>query len=377
VKKDIKIHWLCTGDEVFPKMLKAIDVAHKSVRLETYIYAADETGVRFRDALLRACKRGVSVQVLVDAFGSHELPDNFFDLVKSAGGEVRIFNPFTLKRFAVRNHRKLLVCDDHVAFIGGFNIAEEYEGDGVTRGWCDLGIKVEGGIVPQLTKTFDEMFALADFRYKRFMRFRKFTAKRILDTAVAQLLLSGPGRGMSPIKKALKRDLEHAKSVRMVIPYFFPNWTFRHALTDVVHRGGSVELILPGKCDVPMSQLAGQSLYPALLRAGIAIHEYQPQILHAKLIIVDDVVYVGSANLDVRSLYINFELMLRFHDTEMAADANKIFSDNLKHSKSITAAEWRKGRSLWRWLKQRWAYSFVARLDPYISRWQLRRLKDG
>jgi len=136
-------NWLCTGDEVFPAMLAAIDVAKKSVCLEVYVYQDGPLGIRFREALVRACKRGASVRVLVDAVGSYSLPGNFWDSLRSAGGEIRQFNPMALKRFWIRNHRKLLVCDGRVAFVGGFNISSEYEGDGIKSGWCDVGLKIE------------------------------------------------------------------------------------------------------------------------------------------------------------------------------------------------------------------------------------------
>ena len=374
--KDIKIHWLTTGSEIFSEMLKAIDAARKSVRLETFIYSADSVGERFRDALIRACQRGVQVCVLVDAIGSYRLPGNFLDPIKTTGGEVRFFNPVSLERFAVRNHRKLLVCDEQTGFVGGFNISADHEGDGIARGWRDVGVKLEGKLAGQLAETFDEMFALAEFRHKRFMRFRKFVAKKILGAPQARLLLSGPGRGTSPIKRALKKDLQHARSVRIMVAYFLPSWRLRRALTQVARRGGRVQLILPGKSDVLVSQLAGQSLYRRLLRAGVEIYEYQPQILHAKLIVIDDAVYVGSANMDVRSLRINYELMLRLHDAKLAAQADEIFERNLKNCKRIEPAAWQKARSLWRRLKQRWSYFLLARIDPYVTLRQLKMLRD-
>lgn len=376
VSKDIHLEWLCAGNEIFPALLDAINAAQKSVRIEIYTYAPDAIGGWFREALIAACKRGVQVRALVDSVGSVLLPASFLEPVKAAGGDVRYFNPITLKRFAIRNHRKLLVCDEQVAFVGGFNIAAEYDGDGVTRGWCDIGVKVQDSLVAQLAETFDEMFALAEFRYKRFMRFRKFVAKKILGTPDARLLLSGPGRGTSPIKRSLKDDLTHAKSVRIMVAYFLPSWRLRRALTQVARRGGRVQLILPGKSDVLVSQLAGQSLYRRLLRAGIEIYEYQPQILHAKLIVIDDAVYVGSANMDVRSLRINYEMMLRIHGKSLAAEAKKIFDRNLKQSKRIEPVAWRKSRSIWRRLKHRWAYFFLARIDPYVTLRQLKTLRD-
>jgi cardiolipin synthase len=333
-------------------------------------------GERFLDRLIRARNRGVQVRVLIDAVGSLNLPAAFWKPLEAVGGHVREFNPLALSRFGIRDHRKLLVCDEQIAFVGGFNIAPEYEGDGVTRGWCDFGLSVAGPLVGELAAAFDEMFGRADFQHKRFMVLRKFDAKKTISSPNEQLLLSGPGRGHSPIKRALGRDLARAGNVRIIMAYFLPTWRIRHQLGRVARRGGQVQLILAGKSDVLLSRLAGQSLYRRFLAAGIAIHEYQPQILHAKLIIVDDVVYVGSANLDQRSLNINYELMIRFESKAMAAQARALFEEKLRHCQPITANQWRLSRTLWRRIKQRWAYFVLVRIDPYIARRQWRSLPD-
>jgi cardiolipin synthase len=369
-------NWLCTGNEVFPAMLAAIDAVKETVCLEIYIFTDSPIGVRFRDALVRACKRGVRVRVLVDAVGSYFLPAHFWDSLRSAGAEVRQFNPVTLKRLIIRNHRKLLVCDGRVAFVGGFNIATEYEGDGVKSGWCDVGLKIEGALVAQLESSFDEMFAHADFRHKRFMPLRKSGAKRVVALSKEQLLFSGPGRGRNPFKRALHADLKRAKNVQMIIAYFLPTWRLRRELMRVARRGGKVQLILAGKSDVLLSMLAAQGLYRRFLKGNIEIYEYQPQILHAKLIVVDDIVYLGSANLDTRSLRINYELMIRFENKTIAKEAREIFAKNLKHCHLVTAEEWRKSRSFWRKLKQRWAYFLLNHLDPYLARRQWRDLPE-
>ena len=292
------------------------------------------------------------------------------------GARCAQFNPLALDRLGIRNHRKLLVCDERVAFVGGFNIASEYDGDGVTRGWFDLGLRVSGQLPAQLAATFEQMFARADFQHKRFIRLRKSTARKMVLTANEQLLLSGPGRGRSPFKRALRRDLARATNVQIMVAYFLPTWRIRRDLTRIARRGGTVQLILPGKSDVLVSQLAGQSLYRRFLKAGVQIHEYQPQILHAKLIIADDIVYVGSANLDPRSLDINYELMIRFDHKAMADQARAIFARSLTHCRPITREEWRQSRTIWRRLKQRWAYWLLVRIDPYIARRQWQALPD-
>ena len=367
--------WLRTGDDVFPAMLAAIDAAQKTIRLEIYIYADSALGKRFRDALVRAQQRGVDVKVMVDSFGSITLPGNFWDQLIAAGGQFHWFNPMSLKRFGIRDHRKMLVCDEQIAFIGGFNIASEYEGDGVTKGWHDLGLQITGPLVRELAAAFDDQFSRAAFRHRRFVRLRKSAARKLISARDGELLLSGPGRGRNPIKRALQKDLVNAQDVKIIQAYFLPTWRIRRELIRVARRGGRVQLILAGKSDVPLSQLATHSLYQRFLRAGVEIYEYQPQILHAKLIIVDEVVYAGSANLDTRSLHINYELLVRLPDRKLTTEALKIFSNDLKHCRRVEREAWRKSRTFWNKLKERWAYFLFVRVDTYIARRQWKTLR--
>jgi cardiolipin synthase len=161
-----------------------------------------------------------------------------------------------------------------------------------------------------------------------------------------------------------------------VAAYFLPARRLRRQLSSVSRRGGVVELILGAKSDVAVSRLAAQNLYRRLLKGGIQILEYQPQILHAKLVIIDDAVYVGSANFDLRSFHFNYELMVRFENKEMAAKAREVFSSYLPHCRKITLEEWRKSGTFWQRLKQRWAYWLLVRLDPYIAQRQWRSVPD-
>jgi cardiolipin synthase len=270
----------------------------------------------------------------------------------------------------------MLACDDRVAFVGGFNIAPEYEGDGVSCGWCDIGLRLEGELVHELAVSFDEMFERAEFKHKRFARLRRPTENTAVTTPKEQLLFSGPGRGSSPIKTFLRKDFAKGNKVQVVAAYFLPTWRLRRELARVAQRGGTVQLLLAGKSDVRISQLAGRSLYPRFLRRGVQIFEYQPQVLHAKLIIVDDIVYVGSANLDQRSLNINYELVVRFQDPEVAQQAREVFDQIRSHSQEITLDSWRGAKGLWRHLKESWAYFLLVRIDPYIARRQWRSLPD-
>ena len=358
--------WLHTGAEALAEMLVAIAAATRSVRLEMYIFEPSPIAGQFREALLAAARRGVRVQVLLDAFGSMALPAGFWEPLQAAGGETCMFNPESLNRFGIRDHRKLLVCDETLAFIGGFNIADEYHGDGVVSGWCDLGLKIRGHLAAELATAADEMFAAANFRHQRFFRLRKSGRQRTISFTGGKLILTGPGRN-NAIKRALSHDLKHARRVSIICAYFLPPRNLRRQLCRLAQRGAKVQLILPGKSDVLLTLLAARSLYRRLLGAGVEIYEYQPQILHAKLFLIDDVVYAGSSNLDVRSLTINYELMLRVPDVQHASHGREIFNRILAQSRRIEQAEWRRSRSLWERLKGRFARWLLSRVDPYIA----------
>ena len=326
-----------------------------------------------RDSLAAAARRGVRVRVLVDGFGSSALPTDFWDPLREAGGDARVFNPLRLDRLGIRDHRKLLVCDDGVAFVGGYNIAPNYEGDGVQQGWRDIALRVAGSLAEALGATFDRMYEIAAFRRKSFVRLRRAEEKRILDACDCDVILSGPGRGGSPLVRALQRDLAGASSAQVMVAYFLPTRRLWRALTHAARRGAAVELILPGKSDVALSKLATESLYRSLLRAGVHVFEYQPQMLHGKLFIIGDAVYVGSSNLDPRSLRLNYEIMLRLEGREVATAAHAVFEDCRRHCREVQKGSWQRQRSLWTRLKQRFAHFVMARLGPWIaqSQWQL------
>ncbi len=376
-QKHPALQWLGTGREIFPGMLAALEAAQKTIRLETYIFSDGRLGRRFLAALVAAAQRGVRVRVLVDAVGSWFLPHDFFHPLVVAGAEVRRFNPLDLWRFGVRDHRKLLVCDEAISFIGGFNIADEYDGDGVTCGWCDLGVCIENSaLAGELADSFEQLFALADFHRQPLLRLRAYKLRRKAQkSASGELLSIRPGRGASPFQTALYRDLASAREVRIVSAYFLPTRRVRRELLRVARRGGRVQLLLAGKSDVPVSQMAARSLYHRLLKGGVEIYEYQPQILHAKLLLCDGVAYAGSSNLDIRSLNLNYELMLRFTDKTARDEAEAIFERVLKHSRRIELGSWRKAQTLWQRWKNHWAHFLLARIDPLVALRQFRSME--
>lgn len=367
------VRWLPTGAEAFRRMLPAIAAARQSIRFEMYIYRADATGENFRGALTQAAQRGVRVQLLLDGLGARGLPDDYWAALRQGGGEVRIFNPLSLRGFLFRDHRKLLLIDDQVAFIGGFNIADEYNGDGTTHGWCDLGWELRRpDAIKQLAPAFHAMFLAYDLKHQLLHRMRQPLHGDHPRSSRGPVLLGGPRFGRNPFGTSLLGALLHAKKVQLISGYFVPNRRLRRALRRVARRGGTVELLLAGKSDVPIAQRAARSLYGSLLKVGVRIYEYQPQILHAKLAVVDDAVFVGSANLDIRSFGINYELMVRVDSPHLAAEARELFAARQRQSVAITLPSWRKSRSWLTRLRGHWAFFFFTQIDPWLVRRALR-----
>jgi cardiolipin synthase len=369
-----QLTWLRTGREGLSAMLEAIHHARVSVGLEIYILQDCEIGARFREALRAAAARGVRVRVLIDAFGSIELPADYLNLVSQAGGDCRWFNPLELGRLPYRDHRKMLVIDDEVALVGGFNIGTDYDGDGVTHGWRDLGVVARGAWVMPLVQAFHGMFGAASFRHARLSRFRRHLVPQKVTTALGDLFLLSPGLGRNPARESLVQDMSEARRVRLTTAYFFPPGRLRRALGSVVRRGGTVQVLLPGRSDVKFAQMAARGHYARLLKAGVEIHEYQSSVLHAKRYLLDDVVYVGSANLDLRSLNINYEILLRTVDAGLAAEGHAQFEEDLRHSLRITTGAW-KLRPWWNRLAERLASVVLGRFDLRLAMRQLYRLR--
>ena len=377
--------WLAEGDAAFAAMAALIDAAVRNVCLESYlvregtptrgaISGVEDPAPLLLAALLRARARGVRVQVLYDAFGSESLPDAFFAPLRAAGGQVRVFSPARRLRLACRDHRKLLVCDGVRAIVGGINIAPEYAGDGVTRGWLDLSLQIEGPVVTALAASFAAMYALAPTSATAIQEFLRAVRKVPQPGGAVSLLTSGPGWPPGQLRHALRTDLARAHIVHCMAAYFLPPIGIRRALRRVRRRGGVVQLLLGALTDVPVARYAAEHLYGRILAGGAQLFEYQPQVLHAKLLVLDDTVFVGSCNLDRRSLNINYELLLRLVWPQLAAQARELFAGSLLHSRAVPAAQWQARRHWWERWRSRAAYWLMTRVDPLLARRRMRPL---
>lgn len=359
------IHWYDTGHEFLAAELAAIAAAQSTLHLEHYIFRASPVGAHFRDAMTDAARRGVHVTVMLDDVGCWGLPRNYFRELTSLGGKVIWFNPVRWRFWAFRDHRKLLVVDATQAFVGGCNIAPEYAGDGISAGWRDGGIAVTGPVVQHLLDTFK---AQAEIAGNKIWRTRKKGRSGWLKAGEnVSVLLTRPGLRQGVFQRALQGDLQHAQDVSITMAYFLPVGRFKKMLLRAARAARSFRLLLPGKSDVPLIQTAARALYASFHRRGAQIHEYQPQVLHAKILVVDDIVYIGSSNLDPRSLSINFEIMLRIRSAPLAQQARMTFARDLVHSQQVGPTSLKKPSGWWQRFKEKIARLIFTRLDLGVA----------
>lgn len=362
--------WLATGTAAFEAMLQHIERAQHNIALEFYICKPGALVDRFRIALLAARLRGVRVQLLLDAFGCDEVAGGYWRELEQRGGQLRWFNPMRLLRLTFRNHRKLLVTDRVNAIVGGLNLADEYDGDGVIHGWRDFALELQGPMVDALTASFERMWTLAPFEPSSLRDFARAHPRLDRDASGPALLLAGPGCRTMDLRRQLYSDLRTASRVIVHAAYFLPSRKLGRMLADVALRG-EVRILIPASSDVPVAMLATRHAIRRIDNTAIRFFEYLPQMMHGKLLVIDDVVYVGSANLDVRSRLINYELLLRLPASTLAAQARGMFDTDLQHSRPTTMSK----PTWWQRLHQHGAYWLLARFDPYIASRKLRMLQ--
>lgn len=357
-----------TGPTQLAALLALIDEASRTLRILYYIYADDDSGRQVRAALLAARKRGVTVSLIVDGFGSDTASDaHFFDPLEVAGAEVCRFHPRFGRRYLLRNHQKLALADEERVIIGGFNIGDDYFGTIADGAWRDLGLLVEGPAAERLAGYFD---ALAEWAHKPKARMRDLRRKLAgwsQPQGKVRWLLGGPARRLSPWARAVKQEMQKAKRVAMISAYFAPNPGMLRRL-DRIGKRGDARLVTAAKSDNTTTVGAARFCYAGLLRKGVRIFEYQPTKLHTKLFVIDDTVHIGSANFDMRSLYLNFELMLRIEDPAFAKRMRAYFDHEVADSVEMDLADHRGWATIF--TRMRWAvcYFIVAVMDYNVTR---------
>ncbi len=326
---------LQNGVAYFPQLCADIDAAQHSIYLETYILAADETGRMVSDALCRAAGRGVVVRVLLDGYGSAELPLSWLDELLAAKVEVQWFrreiSPFTLRRSRMRRllrlHRKLAVMDGEVAFVAGINIINDVSSrESFSFPRLDYAVRVQGVAVGEIHATMRHLWGVvtwANFR-QRGKEIRHFVLERAKPAATPEisLLLRDNLRHRRDIEGAyLKAIAEAQREIIIANAYFLPGRAFRQALIQAAQRGIRVVLLLQGRVEYRLQHYATHALYDQLLAAGIEIYEYQASFLHAKVAVVDGLwATVGSSNIDPFSLLLAREANLEVRDAGFAGE---------------------------------------------------------
>ena len=335
-----RIETLENGREIFPAMLAAIRSAKRTVNFETYVYWRGRVPEQFADALEAAGRRGVEVNVILDAVGANKA-GIYRRRLEDAGVNVELYHPLLWldpRRATYRTHRKLLIVDGRVGFIGGVGIADEWDGDARNPDeWRDLHYRVEGPVVRQLQSAFMENWQ--KLRAELVRGPDNFPSLPSAGSIKAAAITSAPRQNRCTVEVLYHEILVSArKSVRIVSPYFLPDDNLVEAMCQASRRGVKVEVIMAGEhTDAPSVRRASRKRWPELLKAGVILHEYAPTMNHTKLLVADDsFVSLGSANFDPRSLRINDEANMVVFDPAFARSQVAIFQKDLKRCRRIT-----------------------------------------
>jgi cardiolipin synthase len=336
------ISTLVNGDEIFPAMLSAIRSAKRSINLETYIFWDGEVAREFTAALSERARAGVHVNMILDAQGTQKMGIANKKQLQDAGVEIIKYHSVLWpdpRRYNKRTHRKLLIIDGRIAFIGGAGIADQWAGDAdSTKHWRDNHYKVMGPVVAQLQASFISNWIKT--RGNVLHGDDYFPPLQDSGSLEAQVVRSGAHYENLDLLYLLA-IASAKKSLRIENAYFLPDDLTRKELMEAAKRGAKVEIIVPGrKIDQKLVRAASRRRWPDLLKAGIKIYEYQPTMIHVKLMIVDDkFVSVGSGNFDNRSIRLNDEANLDVLDSDFAAQQIHLFEIDKRRSHEITPQE--------------------------------------
>ena len=361
-----------TGPDLRQALIDLIDGARESLKLYYYIFAADESGHMVLDRLIAAQARGVAVTLMIDAFGSADTPLSFFDPLIAVGGHFGRFGARRSTRYLIRNHQKMTIADDRRLLLGGFNVEDGYFALPDDDGWADLGLMIDGPQVLAMTNWYGQLWRWVSTRRQRFRTLRRMV--RHWHPSLhhdpgdpMRWLIGGPTRRLSPWAQVVKHDLEHARRLDMVEAYFSPGRGMLKRIARAASRKGA-RLILPARSDNGATVAAARLLYGPLLWRGVEIWEYQPCKLHMKLIVIDDIVFIGSANFDMRSLFLNLEIMLRIKDRTLAERMRRLIERRVAESRQVTLQSYKAQRGVLTLIKQWISYLLVGVLDYTVTR---------
>lgn len=347
VRRRTQFEVLTNGDTFYEAMLDAIRQAERSVNLECYIFQRGEVAKRFLDAMRERASAGVKVNVILDGLGSLSTTDAYLKPLTDAGGKVAWYHPLrwnTWPRYNNRTHRELLVIDGKVGFIGGAGVADHwYMGDANHPRWRDTVLRVEGEAVLSLQGTFAENWLES---CGEMVGDDYFPDHNVTGGEPVMVVNSAPSPGGSTRARVLFQTLiaSATKSIYITTPYFLPDISLRREMERALKRGVEIAIVTPGrKSDHALTRNSSRRLYGELLSAGARVFEYQPAMIHAKILVVDSSwVVVGSTNCDNRSFGINDEVNLAATAPDLAARLEEDFHADIAKSREITLQEWNK-----------------------------------
>ena len=340
-----RVRLLTSGTEFLEAVLQAVGRARHHVHLETYIVEDDAVGRLLRDALADAVRRGVVVRFIYDDVGCWNVPNRFFSSFTEAGISVRPFMPVRFPSLThkvnYRNHRKVIVVDGHVGFIGGMNFALRYMGRGHGE-WRDLHLRMEGAAVGGLQRIFlSDWHFVADTLVTSASCFPAL-GNDVPDGALVQVVDSNPVSRYPEIMYGLTWAFHHARKYLYIqTPYFMPTEPVLQAMQTAAMSGVDVRLMVPLKPDGFWLRWANDSYFAEVLLAGIRVYTFAPGFLHSKCVVMDDdCCSVGSTNMDFRSFENNFEANAFVYDRETALKVKEIFLSDLRHCREVKLSEW-------------------------------------
>lgn len=335
------------GAATYAAIGEAIDAAERHVHAEYYLIRPDKTGHWFLDKLMSAAQRGVQVRLLCDGWGCFALPRSWVRDLRQAGVQVTYFFPVSsmlMQPVTLRNHRKIVVVDGVTAFTGGINIGDEYLGKLSSVGaWRDTHIRIHGPAAGELQSVFlrDWFFSSKEELASDESFFPKHDEP--MGEAVTAILTSGPDTDSEAIHRVFFGAIAGARDrVFITTPYFVPDRALVVALQMAALQGVEVRIVLPSRSNHAVTFHAGRSSYEELIEAGVHIHEYQPGMIHAKMMVVDGALaLVGSANMDLRSFRLNFEVHALIGDAYTARALERSFAADLQQTREVSLREWR------------------------------------
>jgi len=338
---NVKVY--ANGKDKFKQLMKDIKNAKRYIHIEYYIFKNDMLGKNIIKELTKKAEKGLEVRLLVDSMGSRKLTKKAIKKYMDAGGKYSLFFPGIVPhintRINYRNHRKIVVIDGEHGYLGGFNVGEEYISKDPDVGfWRDTHVRIEGEAVDDLNERFllDWCYA-ADEEIEDYDKYSSHSNKDAGDIGI-QIVTSGPDHKEQYIRNAYIKLINNAKeNVYLETPYLVPDSPILESLKISALSGVDVRIIIPGKPDHFYMQWAASSYIGELLEAGIKIYNYQNGFIHAKTIVADSTVMsIGTANLDIRSFKLNFEVNAFIFDDRIAKDGEEQFMKDIKDSEEIT-----------------------------------------